>query len=53
MVTLPGPPGEKGETGPPGFGLPGKQVSSWVVAGKAQSGEGPLPGSLGSMDRGE
>lgn len=53
MVALPGPPGDKGEPGPPGFGLPGKQVSSQVVAGGAQSEEGPLRGSLGSLDSGE
>lgn len=52
-VAFPGPPGEKGEPGPPGLGLPGKQVSSWVIAGGAQRKGQTLPGSFGSLDGGE
>ena len=33
VVALPGPPGKKGEPGPPGFGLPGKHVSSGARGG--------------------
>lgn len=65
MVALPGPPGKKGEPGPPGFGLPGKHVSSGargggMLAGYVERGAGAawitrLPsqwGADGSVKRG-
>lgn len=38
-VSVPGPRGEKGEPGLPGFGLPGKQVSGSLIVSHLGRGE--------------
>lgn len=53
MVHLPGPAGEKGEPGPPGFGLPGKQVNSGDGGQGAQNSSGPSLDFLGRRAKGD
>lgn len=38
-MSVPGPQGEKGEPGLPGFGLPGKQVSGPLIVSHLGRGE--------------
>lgn len=53
MVALPGPAGEKGDPGPPGFGLPGKQVSSGPLQAEAdRAGERREPTWVSGLPRG-